>query len=341
LKEAEEKLEAFRVFVKKGFGTPEQLSLKELEVARAKNNLERDRDKLMVLEKFMLRRQEAELTAKAADAKRDLERTRSSGRANIAKAEGDLDGALAVANLEKEQLDRARQQLERAELKAPEDGTVVYAQSRPWDNNSRVQLGGVVSYQQPIFHLPEMEHMQVKVKIHEAKIKKIHAGQKAEIRVDAFSGLVLHGTVTTVATLANSDIPWMSGGVKEYETIVNIDDLPTDAGLKPGFSAAVSIHVNRLSNVLTVPIQAVAQRGGKHFAYVSTARGVDRREITAGESNEKFVEVRDGLDEGESVLLDARARSSSEAQAGEEEEKPPQKDKPAEPPAPPPGPNGR
>jgi HlyD family secretion protein len=337
LKEAEEKLEGYRVFVKKGFGTPEQLSQKELEVDRAKNNLDRDRAKLMVLEKFTRRRQEAELTAKAADAKRDLERTRGSSRANIAKAEADLDAALAVANLEKEQLDRARKQLEHAELKAPEDGTVLYAQLRPWDSSTRIQLGGVVTYQQPVFHLPEMEHMQVKVKIHEARIKKIQVGQKAEIRVEASSSLVLHGTVTSVATLAASDVPWMSGGVKEYETIVQIDDLPADAGLKPGFSAAVSISVSRLSSVLTVPVQGVTQRGGTHFAYVATIHGVERREITVGENNEKFVEVRDGLDEGESVVLDARARSAAEAQAGEEESKPPEQ------PMPPPraGPDGR
>jgi RND family efflux transporter MFP subunit len=338
LKEAEEKLEGFRIFVKKGFGTPEQLSLKELEVARAKNNLERDRAKLMVLEKFTRHRQEAELTAKAEEAKRELKRTRSSSRATVAKAEADLDSALVVADLEKEQLDRARKQLDHAELKAPEDGIVVYAQSRFWDPNTRIQLGGVVSYQQPIFHLPELEHMQVKVKIHEAKIKKIQVGQKAEIRVEAFSGLLLHGTVASVATLASSEVPWMSGGVKEYETIVKVDDLPTGAGLKPGFSAAVSISVNRLPNVLAVPLQAVTQRGDKYFAYVSTAHGVERREITVGENNERFVEVREGLDEGESVVLDARARSAAEAQASDGEEKSPQPDKPPEKPVPPPGP---
>ena len=36
-------------------------------------------------------------------------------------------------------------------------------QSRPWDPASRVQLGGLVSYQQPVFQLPDLEHMQVKV----------------------------------------------------------------------------------------------------------------------------------------------------------------------------------
>src|SRR5207249_683187 len=139
LKEAEEKLEGYRTFVKKGFGAPEQVSVKELEVARAKNNLERDKAKLMVLEKFTLRRQEVELTAKEKDAKRDLARTMGTARANIAKAETDHETAAAIANLEKEQLDRVRRQSDHIEIKAPEDGIVVYEQTRFWDPSTRVQ----------------------------------------------------------------------------------------------------------------------------------------------------------------------------------------------------------
>jgi RND family efflux transporter MFP subunit len=320
LKEAEEKLEGFRIFVKKGFGTPEQLALKELEVARAKNNLERDKAKLMVLEKFTLRRQEVELTAKEKDAKREVARTISTARANVAKAETDYETAKAVGDLEKEQLDRARRQLDHIEIKAPQDGIVIYEQMRFWDPSTRVQLGGLMNYQQPVFQLPDLENMQVKVKIHESKIKKVRAGQKAEIRVEAFPGLLMHGTVEKVATLADTDAPWRNGGVKEFETIVKIDDLPTGGGLKPSFTAEVAIEVNHLRDVLAVPIQAVVERDGKHYAYVPTAAGPERREVTVGENNEKFVEIRGGLEEGEAVLLDARARSNAEKQAGEKSE---------------------
>lgn len=178
LKEAEEKLEGFRTFVKKGFGTPEQLSLKELEVARAKNNLERDKAKLMVLEKFTRVRQEVELRAKEKEAAREVARTQSTTKANLTKAETDLETALAVANLEKAELERARKQLDHVEIKAPQDGIVVYDQSRFWDPSSRIQLGGMITYQQPVFQLPDLECMQVKVKIHESKVKKIRAGQR-------------------------------------------------------------------------------------------------------------------------------------------------------------------
>jgi HlyD family secretion protein len=315
LKEAEEKLDGFRNFVKKGFGTPEQLVQKELEVEQKKNSLESNKAKLMVLEKYTRRRQEVELTAKEKDAERELARTHSTAKANIAKAETDYQTSLAVMNLEKQQLERTRAQLDQVEIKAPQDGIVVYEQARFWDPASRIQLGGMCTYQQPVFQLPDLESMQVKVKIHESKVKKIKPGQKAEIRMEAFPGLVLHGTVEKVATLADQE-NWRGGGAKEFETVLKIDDLPKGGGLKPGFTAEVSIEVNHLSQVLTMPVQAAAQREGKHYAYVQTDAGVERREVTVGENNEKFVEVRGGLSDGETVCLDARARANAEAQAG-------------------------
>jgi hypothetical protein len=120
--------------------------------------------------------------------------------------------------------------------------------------------------------------------------------------------------VTKVATLADSETPWNRGGVKEFECIVNIDDLPEGVALKPGYTAEVSIKANLLSNVVVAPIQAVAQHEGKHIAYVLTGGQIERREVVIGENNDKFVEVKEGLTEGEAVCLDARARANAESQ---------------------------
>jgi RND family efflux transporter MFP subunit len=312
LQDAEEKLKHFQTFVKKGFGTPEQLRLKELEVEQKRNYLERDKAKLAVLVKYTKKRQEAELEFKAADAKRELVRTKNSGEANIAKAKADLEAARVVANLEKSQFERFKKQLDYAIIKAPEDGIVVYSQWRMWDPSMRIQPGAMVQYQAPIFQLPELDHMQVKVRVHESKVKKIKKDQKAEIRVEAFPNRVLHGTVKSVATLSDTENMWRRGGVKEYETIVTIDDLPSDIALKPGMSAMVNINVNQLPDVLQVPVQAITEIDGRHYVYVPAASGVEQREVTVGESNEKFVEIVSGLGEGELVCLDARARGGVE-----------------------------
>jgi RND family efflux transporter MFP subunit len=322
LQDAEEKLTHFQAFVKKGFGTPEQLRSKELEVEKARNYLARDKAKLVVLEQYMRKRQEAELTFKAKDAKRELERTEKSGKANIAKAEADMKSARVVAELEKTRLERFKKQLEFAVIKAPEDGILVYSQTRFWDPQSRIQVGALVMYQQAIFQLPELDHMQVKVRIHESKVKKIKEGQKAEIRVEALPNRVLHGTVKNVATLADMAMSWRRGGIKEYETVVTIDDLPSDAALKPNMTAEVSIKVDQVSDVLLVPVQAVAEIEGQHFVYVAGSGGIERREVTVGKSNEKYVEIQEDLEEGERACLDARKRAAEEAKTSGAKETP-------------------
>jgi multidrug efflux pump subunit AcrA (membrane-fusion protein) len=76
--------------------------------------------------------------------------------------------------------------------------------------------------------------------------------------------------------------------------------------------------IETLQNVLMAPVQSVTESDGKHFVYVSGAMGMSRREVRIGESNEQFVQIVDGLEEGEKVALDARARAAMEAKIAKE-----------------------
>ena len=118
LRDAEEKLKHYITLVRKGFETPDRLRQMELEVEKSRNNLERDKAKLMVLETYTLKRQQAEFSGKAADAKRELARTRASTAAVLAKAKADLEAAEGVAKLEKDQLKRDQEKLKLAVVRA-------------------------------------------------------------------------------------------------------------------------------------------------------------------------------------------------------------------------------
>ena len=332
LQEAKEKLANLRTLVKKGFSPPENLRTKELEIETKAFKLDSSRADLMVLEKFTRKKNEVELTAKAEENKRKLTRAQATGKAAVEKAQSDLEAAQVTSRLEKAALDRAKKQLERTVVKAPQDGILVYSKDRWWDPSGRIQPGAMVHYQQNLFSLPDLTKMQVKVKIHEAMVKKIQVGLKAEIRVESQADKVLHGSVTKVETLADSRGYWDERGVKEYVTIVKVDELPPEFGLKPGMTAEVKILINEIPNVLMVPVQAVAQKGKEHFAYLVLPTGVDRRDVTIGENNDKFVEIKKGLEEGAMVALDARTRLAAEtkgSEENEEEKSQPEKAKPA------------
>jgi RND family efflux transporter MFP subunit len=328
LEQANEDLEHYRKFVKKGFGTPTQLRVKEQEVERTKFFLKRDQASLLVLQTFTLQRQEKELTAKAEEAVRELERTKRSQAALTTKAETDYDAAEVTADLERTQLEKLDKQLANCVIKAPQNGIVVYSKDRYWDPAAKIRVGAMVDFQQVIFHLPDLDDMQVKVKIHESNVKKVKAGQKAEIRVDAYSTAVLHGTVDKVATIADSRGYWDEGGTKEYVTIVKIDDLPKGAGLKPGMTAEVKIMVNQVSGVLIVPVQAVTARKESHYSYVLGPGGYERRTVSVGENSETHLAIKEGLSQNERVALDARARLAAETESGGEENGLPDKETP-------------
>jgi RND family efflux transporter MFP subunit len=315
LEEAKNNLAFTDRLVTRGLAQMDQRRLKEMEVNQKDYVVKSGEKKLLVL-KYERERKLTEFRYKAMNCKLELERTQKSGQAAVDKARSVWEAAEETTKLEKKQLDRFKDQLDRCILRAPQDGILVYFK-RYWDESSRIQPGAMVYFQQPIFSLPDLAKMKVKVQIHESVIKKVKVGQQATIVVDALPNQVLHGTVMMVATLAQNE-GWRAT-VKQYQTEISIDDLPLGAGLKPGMTGEVKVMIQTLPNVLLVPVQAVTERDGKHFAYV-VARGIERREVKIGEANDQHVQVLDGLTEGEQVALDARARSAAETRKTKEGE---------------------
>lgn len=326
LQQAQDELEHNRRMVKKGYGTLDTLRQHELAIERWTYNLNRDRSKLRVLEKFTKQYKTVEFEGKVTDAEQELDRAQKSGEATITKAETDLEGAKVTAQLEQQQLDKLQQQLDKCIITAPQAGILVYDKRRYWDPDSIIRPGAVVYFQQKLVSLPDLSQMQVKVKVHESVVKKVKPGQKAEIRVDAFPNELLTGTVESVATLADSSDSWRRGGVKEYETIVKVDEVSTDGGIKPGMTAEVKILADVLKNRLVLPVSAVTANKDKHFAYVVRGDEIVKTKVEVGANNTTHVEITGGLKAGDAVTLDARVRMDAELKEAEENE-----DAPADP----------
>jgi RND family efflux transporter MFP subunit len=326
LKESEDNLAFTRGLVKKGFAQLEQLPALELTVESKKYTVREKEADLNVFRKFASEKKRVELRAKSRDAERELERTKKSQAAATDKAANEVKATTTTAELEEQHLKRLRSQMEKCIVKAPQEGIVIYYNRRYWDESSRIRPGGNVYFQQPIFTLPDLDNMQVKLKVHESVVKKVLKGMTATMQIEALSGQVLHGSVKSVATLASNDMGW-GGGVKEYETIVSIDDLPKEAGLRPGMTAEVKVLIKTIPDALTVPVSAVTESDGQHICYVKTGHGLERREVKIGEGNEQNIQILEGLQEGEEVALDARVRAAAEVKAGESKDKDKDKEK--------------
>src|SRR5262249_59089148 len=105
------------------------------------------------------------------------------------------------------------------------------------------------------------------------------------------------------ATVASGDSDW-SGQIEVKKFDVEVT-LQTDAGqeLKPGISAKAEIMVETRPQVLFVPLQSVFADAGGHWCHVATAAGPLPRKIAIGAANDSYVEIVDGLADGDSVLL--------------------------------------
>ena len=73
--------------------------------------------------------------------------------------------------------------------------------------------------------------------------------------------------------------------------------------LKTGMTGKVEVTIDKLHDVLYVPIQSVVTEEDKKVCYVMTNNSPEKRQVEIGLFNDDFVEIKSGLTEGERVLL--------------------------------------
>lgn len=268
----------------KGFVTKVQLEADRFAVKKAEQDkilAERKRDNLLEYTSDKMKRQ--------------LE-------ANIKTAEAKLKAQTDSHTLENEKLKRIRTQLEKCVIRAPEAGQVVYANQRDnrGGNEIIIEEGTLVRERQVIIRLPDPKRMQVTAKINEAKISQVVVGMPATVRMDAFPDVEMTGKVKKVNEYP-APTSWFNSRVKEYDTVVTIENPPP--GLRPGLTAEVKILVAQVPDALQLPVQAVFEREGQHYAILHQGDEWTAQPIEIGRTNDKFVIIREGLQAGREVVL--------------------------------------
>lgn len=297
---------------KKGYVGSSNVEAERVALTKAEIGLQAAQEKLRLLNNYEHPRQLAEKTALALDTKRDQTRIANKAAAALIQAQSLVNRHLLTTQIERLKLERINGQIEACTIFAPQDGLVVYANEKNGRGSSQdrtIRERALVRQRQPIINLPDVTRMQVNARIHESKIDLVAAGLPAQIRVDALPGRVFEGEVTSVSLVPLS-ANWPNVDLQEYSTIVGVHSSPETLSLKPGLTAEVEILIERLTNVLQLPIQCVVERGGRHFAFVLDDGEPVRRELITGSSNEVVVQIKEGLDEGEVVVENPRSALS-------------------------------
>ena len=255
------------------------------------------------LEDYEFRMQKLQLDGDVATAEQNLLQTKTSNEAQLAKAEAAKNEAEKTEEKQLERLEKLKVQLTLCKIFAPHDGMVVYARENSrYSSNTEIAEGVAVRQRQEIITLPDLSQMQVKTQIHEAVLDQIRAGLPVTVKIDAFPNRTYDGIVHSVAVVPTSSY---YTSVKTYDCVIRIVERVEN--LKPGMTAVVDIHVERVQDVLSIPVQAVAQVKKDTWCYVHSDEGVERRLIKLGRSNDKFVHVLEGLSAGDRVILNTDA----------------------------------
>lgn len=226
----------------------------------------------------------------------ELETLRGNLAANRARHEADKERAYADAH----RRDRALEELEHCVVKAEKSGLVIYPSAAAWKNAPDIEEGATVHQDQVLLLMPDLSKMQVKVGIHESVIDRVKPGLTALVTVP---DRTLQGEVVSVASVT-SPAGWWTGNVVKYETIIQ---LPSVEGLKPGMSAEVEVILARHKDVLMVPVSSVLETSEGAFCWVKTSGQPQRRAVTLGDTNDIFIIVDSGLEEGNEVILNPLA----------------------------------
>ena len=194
-------------------------------------------------------------------------------------------------------LDEAHETLQKLSVVTPSSGIAIL--SKNWSSNNKFQIGDQCWSGFPIIQLPDLSSLKATVKINEVDVAKISKGLKVEIKPDAFSDSVFSGTVNSIANLAvNKD---ESSKIKVFPVEILLNE--SDKNLLPGLTVSCRIIMDKVEDVVYIPLDALFTEGDNNFVYKKKGTGYEMAEIETGINNTDYIVVVNGLKEGEEIAL--------------------------------------
>jgi HlyD family secretion protein len=182
-------------------------------------------------------------------------------------------------------------------VKAPIAGTLIY---KVLAGNVKRKVGEQTCHHEVILQIPDLSTLRLEAMVEEAYAGRVRQGQTVHIRIDALPGEKLTGKVVSVGSVLRMR-RW-DNPVKVIDAVIELEQ--KIGKLSPGMTATGQIEVERVPNALLAPVKSVRERGGQVSVSVPGADGRgEERMIRVGRRNQHFVEVLEGLREGEKVIL--------------------------------------
>ena len=157
-----------------------------------------------------------------------------------------------------------------------------------------------------LFTISPDDTMTLEVSVDELDINSVEIGQEAAVTFDAIEDKEFTGEVTEIGNTAS-----VNGGVAKYTVSVSV---PKDEEMKQGMNASATITIENRENVITIPVNALQEKGNKVFVYTEKDEDGNlsgETEVTTGLSDGTTVEITEGLSEGDTVYYNKSGNTDS------------------------------
>lgn len=238
-----------------------------------------------------LAKAQAELSASELQRNQPLAESKAIAPADFKRLSTDnaaKESQLAAAEARR---DMAQKALQDAIIPAPFEGIVA---------ERLVSPGEYVRPGQPVARVVQTTTLRLVVNVSESAVGRIQEGQRIEFSVAAYPGVTFQGKVNHLgSTLRESS----------RDLLVEAAVENADGRLKPGLFAEARL-VTGDEQALAVPQEALRIEGTRRKLYVPRENRLEERLVEVGESRDGWVEIRQGLAEGESVMLKPGAEAA-------------------------------
>jgi len=301
---SEQTYNASKTLVEKGFETTGKLDQDRLNLNSKTKKLDALKAQLEILIKYDLVENQQRFSNTVEEAKNRHERMIKEGENKIHKAQAIVKSNQEKLALTREELEKLTEQLSYTKLNSEVEGYALYPRaSRTSSSTRRIEAGQIAGKDQVLMRIPIMSDMKVDVEVAEHFITDLALGQKTIITIDSLKDQTFQGEVSKIALLPKQNNSWLGATVQKYEVEIDVDDSTLPDSIKPQVTASAEIILDQLKNVLSVPIQAVHTVKGKQVIYVKKGSNVVEREVKIGKLETNFVEIIEGVSEGEEVLI--------------------------------------
>jgi HlyD family secretion protein len=196
-------------------------------------------------------------------------------------------------------LEYAKSNVDRMTIQSTMDGIAVLIPIYKGSRRMDPQEGDEVRPGAAIMQVVNPSAMKVSAPVNQVDVAKVHVGQYAEIRLDAYPESVFPGKVERINSISNSESD--SKQIRFFSAMISIQG--KDPKLLPDLTAAVDVRLEIRDGVLILPRQAIIQRNGQSFVAVLVNGTSERRAVKIGPMNDCDAVIEAGLRDGTVVSL--------------------------------------